>query len=134
VFTVPQEIAAITFQSKPTLYAILFRAFAETLRKLAAILRHLSAESGFVALLHSWGQNRHYHSHIHCIVPGGGLSADQCRRVALRSNFCLPVRILSRLFRRRLLEGLKQAHDLSQLQFFGDIARLADPAAFNRII
>lgn len=105
VFTVPQEIAAITFQNKAALYAILFRAVAETLRKLAADPRHLGAEIGFIAVLHSWGQNLHYHPHIHCIVPGGGLSADQSRWGAFRPNFFLPVRVLSRLFRRLLLEG-----------------------------
>jgi hypothetical protein len=77
VFTVPQEIAAISFQNKAALYAILFQAVARTLRRLAADPRHLGAEIGFIAVLHSWGQNLHYHPHIHCIVPGGGLSADQ---------------------------------------------------------
>ncbi len=134
VFTVPQEIAAITFQNKAALYAILFRAVAETLHKLAADPRHLGAEIGFIAVLHSWGQNLHYHPHIHCIVPGGGLSFDQSRWVACRPNFFLPVRVLSQLFRRLFLEQLRQAYDLGQLQFFGDIAGLADPVAFNRTL
>ncbi|PDT00546.1 IS91 family transposase [Rhizobium chutanense] len=134
VFTVPQEIAAIAFQNKATVYAILFRAVAETLRKLAADPRHLGAEIGFIAVLHSWGQNLHYHPHIHCIVPGGGLSADQSRWVACRQSYFLPVRVLSRLFRRLFLEQLKQAYDLAQLQFFGDIVGLASPVAFNRTL
>lgn len=134
VFTLPQQIAAIAFQNKSTVYTILFRAVAETLRKLAADPRHLGAEIGFIAVLHSWGQNLHYHPHIHCIVPGGGLSADQSRWVACRASFFLPVRVLSRLFRRLFLEELKQAYDLGQLRFFGDIAGLADPAAFNHIV
>jgi hypothetical protein len=134
VFNMPQQIAEIAFQNKEQVYTILFRAVAETLRKLAADPRHLGAEIGFIALLHSWGQNLHYHPHIHCIVPGGGLSVDQSRWVAFRPNFFLPVRVLSRLFRRLFLEGLKQAYDLRQLQFFGDIAGLADPVAFNRTL
>ena len=134
VFTLPQQIAAIAFQNKSTVYTILFRAVAETLRKLAADPRHLGAEIGFIAVLHSWGQNLHYHPHIHCIVPGGGLSADQSRWVACRASFFLPVRVLSRLFRRLFLEELKQAYDLGQLRFFGDIAGLADPAALNHIV
>jgi hypothetical protein len=134
VFTVPQEIAAISFQNKAALYAILFQAVARTLRRLAADPRHLGAEIGFIAVLHSWGQNLHYHPHIHCIVPGGGLSADQSCWIACRPKFFLPVRVLSRLFRRLFLEELKQAYDLGQLQFFGDIAGLADPVAFNRTL
>jgi len=134
VFTVPPAIAAIAFQNKQTVYAILFRAVAETLRRLAADPRHLGAEIGFIAVLHSWGQNLHYHPHIHCIVPGGGLSFDQTRWMACRRNFFLPVRVLSRLFRRLFLEYLKQAHDAGQLQFFGGIASLADPAAFTRMV
>ncbi|MBP2449839.1 hypothetical protein JOH51_007412 [Rhizobium leguminosarum] len=134
VFTLPREIAAIAFQNKNAVYTILFRVVAETLRKLAADPRHLGAEIGFIAVLHSWGQNLHYHPHIHCIVPGGGLSFDQSRWVACRQSFFLPVRVLSRLFRRLFLDELKQAYDLGQLQFFGDIAGLADPLAFNRTI
>ena len=87
---------------------------------LAADPRHLGAETGFIAVLHSWGQNLQYHPHVHCIVPGGGLSADQSRWVAFRPNFFLPVRVLSRLFRRLFLEQLKHAFELGQLQFFGE--------------
>ncbi|WP_117196056.1 IS91 family transposase [Rhizobium terrae] len=134
VFTVPQAIAAIAFQNKQVVYAILFRAVAETLHRLAADPRHLGADIGFIAVLHSWGQNLHYHPHIHCIVPGGGLSFDQTRWVACRRNFFLPVRVLSRLFRRLFLEHLEQAHDEGQLQFFGSIANLANPAAFMCMI
>jgi len=134
VFTLPQQIAAIAFQNKNVVYTIQFRAVAETLRKLAADPRHLGAEIGFIAVLHSWGQNLHYHPHIHCIVPGCGLSFDQSRWVACRQSFFLPVRVLSRLFRRLFLDELKQAYDLGQLQFLGDIAGLADPLAFNRTI
>ena len=134
VFTLPQQIAAIAYQNKTAVYNILFKAVAETLRKLAADPRHLGAEIGFIAVLHSWGQNLHYHPHIHCIVPGGGLSFDRSRWIACRANFFLPVRVLSRLFRRLFLEELKHTYDLDQLRFFGDIADLADPVAFNRTI
>ncbi|WP_412050560.1 IS91 family transposase [Hoeflea sp. Naph1] len=134
VFTMPQQIAAIAFQNKEKVYNILFRAAAETLRRIAADPRHLGAEIGFIAVLHSWGQNLHYHPHLHCIVPGGGLSFDQSRWVACRKSFFLPVRVLSQLFRRLFLEELKQAYDEGQLRFFGDIAGLADPAAFNRTV
>jgi hypothetical protein len=132
VFTLPQQIAAIAFQNKEAVYAILFRAVAETLRKLAADPRHLGAEIDFIAVLHSWGQHLHYHPHIHCIVPGGGLSLDQSRWVACRANFFLPVRVLSRLFRRPFLEQLGKAYDRGQLQFFGDIADLANPVRTRR--
>lgn len=134
VFTVPQAIATIAFQNKRAVYAILFRAVAETLQKLAADPRHLGAEIGFIAVLNSWGKNLHYHPHVHCIAPGGGLSADQSRWVALRPNFFPPVRVLSRLFRRLFLEHLKEAFELDQLQLFGDIAGPAHPAAFNRTL
>ena len=134
VFTVPQVIAAIAFQNKDAVYAILFRAVAETLRRLAADPRHLGAEIGFIAVLHSWGQNLQYHPHVHCIVPGGGLSADKSRWVAFRPNFFMPVRVLSRLFRRLFLEHLTQAFELGQLQFFGDIVDLANPTAFYRTL
>jgi len=90
VFTLPQQIAGIAFQNKKKVYNILFRAVAETLRRIAADPRHLGAEIGFIAVLHSWGQNLHYHPHIHCIVPGGGLSFDQSRWVACRKNFFCP--------------------------------------------
>ncbi len=99
--------------------------------KLAADPRHLGAEIGFIAVLHFWGQNLHYHPHIHCIVPVGGLSLDQSRWVACWQRFFLPVRVMSRLFRRLFLEELKQVHDLGKLRFFGDIAELANPVAFN---
>ena len=134
VFTLPPQMAAIAFQNKDTVYTILFKAVACTLRKIAADPRHLGAEIGFIAVLHSWGQNLHYHPHIHCIVPGGGLSFDQSSWVACRAAYFLPVRVLSRLFRRLFLEELKQARDMGRLQFLGDIAGLADPVTFNRTI
>lgn len=134
VFTLPAEIAAIAFQNKAAVYAILFRTAAETLRTIASDPRHLGAEIGLIAVLHSWGQNLHYHPHIHCIVPGGGLSPDGTRWVSCRPGFFLPVRVLSRLFRRLFLEELRTAFEAGKLSFFGDIAGLTEPAAFTRLV
>ncbi|WP_091911063.1 IS91 family transposase [Mesorhizobium sp. YR577] len=132
VFTLPAQIAAITFQNKAAVYTILFKAVAETLRTIAADSKHLGAEIGLIAVLHSWGQNLHYHPHIHCIVPGGGLSPDGTRWISCRPGFFLPVRVLSRLFRRLFLEELRTAYDAGKLSFFSDLAVLALPAAFKR--
>ena len=106
VFTVPGPVAEIGLQNKATVYAILFRAAAETLRSIAADTRHLGAEIGGVAVLHTWGQTLQHHPHIHCVVPDGGLSADGTRWVACRPGFFLPVCVLSRLFRRLFLDHL----------------------------
>ncbi len=134
VFTLPAPIAAIAFQNKAAVYAILFQTVAETLRTIAADPRHLGAEIGLIAVLHSWGQTLTYHPHIHCIVPGGGLSPDGARWVACKPGFFLAVRVLSRLFRRLFLEQLRAAYDAGKLSFFDDIAALAQPATFARRI
>jgi hypothetical protein len=134
VFTVPAPIAEIAFQNKAVVYNILFKAAAETLRAIAADPRHLGAEIGLVALLHTWGQTLHHHPHVHCVVPGGGPSPDGTRWVCCRPGFFLPVRVLSRLYRRLFLEALQQAFDAGRLGAFGDLARLADPAAFAKLI
>jgi hypothetical protein len=132
VFTLPVPIAAIAFQNKAVVYTILFKAVAETLRTIAADPKHLGAEIGLITVLHSWGQNLHYHPHIHCIVPGGGLSSDATRWISCRPGFFLPVRVLSRLFRRRFLEELRAAYDEGRLGFFGDLAHLTAAMAFSR--
>jgi hypothetical protein len=131
VFTVPAPIATIAFQNKAVVYGILFQAAAETLRIIAADPRHLGAEIGLVAVLHSWGQNLHHHPHVHCIVPGGGPSADGRRWVACRPGFFLPVPVLSRLYRRLFLGLLQEAFDQGRLQFHAELAALAKPAAFT---
>jgi len=131
VFTLPAAAAEIAFQNKAAVYAILFKAAAETLSTIAADQRHLGAEIGFIAVLHTWGQNLQHHPHIHCLVPGGGLSPDSRRWVSCRPGFFLPVRVLSRLFRRLFLEKLRAAFDTGRLAFFGALARLADGAAFT---
>ena len=127
VFTVPAAVAEIAFQNKAVVYAILFRAAAETLCTIAADPRHLGAEIGVVAVLHTWGQNLHHHPHVHCVVPGGGLSLDGTRWIACRPGFFLPVRVLSRLFRRLFLEQLQAAFDAGTLGFYRRPRRLGRP-------
>ena len=134
VFTMPAEIASMAFQNKKIVYTILFRTAAETLRIIAADPKHLGAGIGLIAVLHSWGQTLSDHPHLHCIVPGGGPSPDGTRWIACRPNFFLPVRVLSRLFRRLFLQALLTAFEARQLQFFGDLAELADPKAFTRLL
>src|SRR3954451_13050391 len=134
VFTVPEEIAAIAYQNKEVVYSILFRATAETLRTIAADPKHLGAEIGFFAVLHTWGSNLLHHPHLHCVVPGGGLSPDGARWVSCKPGFFLPVRVLSRLFRGKFLALLKAAYDRGRLSFHGQLADLAEPAEFRRIL
>ncbi|MGA8757068.1 MAG: IS91 family transposase [Stellaceae bacterium] len=132
VFTLPTPASEIAFQNKAAVYAILFKAAAETLSIIAADPRHLGAQIGFVAVLHTWGQNLQHHPHIHCLVPGGGLSSDGTRWVSCRPGFFLSVRVLSRLFRRLFLEKLGAAFEAGKLGFFGALAGLADRAVFGR--
>ena len=130
VFTVPDDIAAIAYQNKVVVYDILFHTTAETLKTIAADPKHLGAEIGFFAVLHSWGQNLMFHPHLHCVVPGGGLSADGQRWVRCRARFFLSVRVLSRLFRRLFLESLEKAFNSGKLQFFAALEFLRDPHGF----
>ena len=132
VFTVPEEIAAIALQNKEAVYSILFRTTAETLKTIAADPKHLGAEIGFFAVLHSWGQNLQFHPHLHCVVPGGGPSLSGDRWVFCRPNFFLPVRVLSSLFRRLFLECLERAFDAGKLQFFSTLEPLQKRSAFTR--
>jgi len=134
VFTLPEEIAAIAYQNKEVVYDILFRATSETLRTIAADPKHLGAEIGFFAVLHSWGQNLIFHPHLHCVVPGGGLSPDGQRWIACRRRFFLPVRVLSCRFRRLFVESLEKAFDAGQLQFFSALEELRDRTAFRRLL
>jgi Putative transposase/Transposase zinc-binding domain len=130
VFTLPAPIAAIAFQNKAVVYAILFKAAAEAMTTLAAKPRRLGAEIGGVAVLHTWGQALTHHPHIHCVVPGGGLSPDGTRWIASRPNFFLAVKPLSRLFRWLFLKRLIAAFNAGALRFFGDLASLAELDAF----
>jgi hypothetical protein len=132
VFTVPQEIAAIAHYNKGPVYDILFRAAAETLQTIAADPKHLGAELGFFAVLHTWGQTLLHHPHLHCVVAGGGLSGDGSHWIACRLNFLLPVRVLARLFRRLFLASLQKAFDANKLIFYGCLEPLRDRRAFLR--
>src|ERR1700680_4175741 len=115
VFTLPQMVAPLALQNQRIVYGMLFRAAAETLLQIAAAPKHLGARIGFVAVLHTWGQNLHHHPHLHCVVPGGGISFDGSRWISCRNNFFLPVRVLSRLFRGKFLAFLRVAHQQGQL-------------------
>jgi hypothetical protein len=130
VFTLPAPIADIAYQNKAEIYAILFRAAAETLITIAADPKHLGARIALTAVLHTWGSALTHHPHIHCIVPGGGLSPDRERWISCRPGFFLPVRVLSRLFRRLFLQTLAAAHEAGRLRFFANHAPLADGRAF----
>jgi hypothetical protein len=132
VFTMPPAAAEIAFQNKAAVYAILFRSAAETLLTLAADPRHLGAQLGVTAVLHTWGQTMIHHPHVHCVVPGGGPSLDGKRWVACRPDFFVHFRVLGRLFRRLFLQNLRRAFDTGNLQFFGNLAALAKPKAFAR--
>jgi len=134
VFTVPQEVAAIAYQNKEVVYNILFQATAQTLRTIGADSKHLGAELGFIAILHTWGQNLLHHPHLHCVVPGGGIAPDGQHWVACRPGFFLPVRVLSRLFRRLFLELLQQAFDGGELHFFNSLAGLQERLAFAKYL
>jgi len=134
VFTVPQEIAAIAYQNKTVAYDILFRATAETLRTIAGDAKHLGAEIGFIAILHTWGQNLLHHPHLHCVVPGGGIAPNGERWISCRPGFFLPVRVLSRLFRRLFIAQLQLAFDHGELQFFNSLEALRNRVAFAKYL
>ena len=132
VFTLPAPIADIAYFNKAVIYALLFDIAAETLLTIGGDPKHLGARLGVTLVLHTWGSALTHHPHVHGIVPGGGLANDGEHWIACRRGFFLPVRVLSRLFRRRFLEALQQAHRDARLQFFGEHAPLADAAAFAR--
>jgi hypothetical protein len=134
VFTLPAAVADIAWQNKEVVYDMLFKAAAETVLTIAADPRHLGARVGITAVLHTWGSAMTHHPHIHMIVPGGGLSADGTRWVASRPDFFLPVRVLSRLFRRLFLTMLATAHAEGRLSFFGAQETLAVPRAFAAFV
>src|SRR5581483_3615054 len=131
VFTLPAAIGAIAYQNKAKVYGLLFAAAAEALSTIAADPKHLGAQIGVTAVLHTWGQNLDHHPHVHCLVPGGGISPDGKRWIACRTGFFLPVRVLSRPFRRLFLEGLEALHRAGQLQFFTDLGILNEATAFG---
>ncbi len=134
VFTLPEPVAAIAYQNKRLLYNLLFSVTSQTLQTIAADPKHLGAQIGFLAILHTWGQNLLYHPHLHCVVPGGGLSSDGSRWVACRRNFLLSVRVLAQLFRRLFLGQLQLAFDAGELNFFAELEPLRSPNAFARYL
>lgn len=134
VFTMPGQLVDLTQQNQRILYDILFAAGAEALMTIAADRKHLGAEIGFLAVLHTWGQNLQAHPHIHCIVPGGGLSPDGQSWVGSRENFFLSVKVLSRLYRGLFVSRLRAAYESGELEFHGQIAELAKPKTFDRLL
>ncbi len=134
VFTLPAALGALAFANKAVVYNLLFKAAAETLTTIAADPKHLGARIGLTAVLHTWGSALTHHPHVHVIAPGGGLSPDGSRWVACKPGFFLPVRVLSRLFRRLFLEGLAALNEAGRLAFFGDLAPLADQRAFDAFL
>jgi hypothetical protein len=131
VFTLPAPIADIAYTNKAAIYGLLFDVAAEVLQTIAADPRHLGARIGATLVLHTWGSALTHHPHVHGIVPGGGLSANGQQWAACRPGFFLPVRVLSRLFRRRFLEELQRLHDAGKLRFFGEHEGLSDAHAFS---
>jgi hypothetical protein len=134
VFTVPHELAPLAAAHPAVFYNLLFRAVRETLLQVAATPRHLGAQIGGLMVLHTWGQTLELHPHVHVIVPGGGLSPDGQRWVSCKPGFFLPVRVLSRLLRGKLLAFLKQEHDRGELSWTGGLSPLADPRQFARFL
>lgn len=134
VFTLPDELAPLALQNKRLLYGLLFRAAAETLQTIASDPKHLGAEIGFIAVLHTWGQRLDHHPHVHCLVPGGGLSADRSRWIPARATFFLPVKVLSKRFRNTFLRYLQDAYHNGKLKFHGRLAHLRRPHQCKRFI
>ena len=134
VFTLPEQIAAIAYQNKTLLYDCSSAPAPRRLRTIAADPEHLGAEIGFIAILHTWGQTLLHHPHVHCVVPGGGLAPDRSRWIACRAGFFLPVRVLSRLFRRLFLEALHRAFSAGELNFYSQLEPLRDAKAFGKYL
>jgi len=134
VFTLPKVLNQIALQNKKEVYNILFKAASKTLLTIAGDSKHLGVQTGFMAVLHTWGQTLLHHPHLHCIIPGGGLSQDEREWIRSRRKFFLPVRVLSRLFRRLFLEHLIRSFHQNRLAFYGDLHRLSDPADFSKLI
>jgi hypothetical protein len=134
VFTLPAPVVDIAYQNKAVIYDLLFKAAADTTLTIAADPKHLGARIGITAVLHTWGSAMTHHPHLHMIVPGGGLSLDGKKWLACRPDFFLPVRVLSRLFRRLFLKMLADAYAAGRLAFFGDHAALVNAAAFAALL
>jgi Transposase zinc-binding domain/Putative transposase len=131
VFTLPEQLSPLALQNKRIIYNLLFKAGSETLLEIAADPQHLGAKIGFFAVLHTWGQTLQAHPHLHCVVPGGGLSADHSQWIACRPGFFLPVKVLSRLFRGKFVAFLREARKQDQLTYAGQLSALAEEEEFN---
>jgi len=134
VFTLPDDLAPIGLQNPRVVYKLLFQAAAQTMLHLAADPKHLGADLGFLAVLHTWGQNLHLHPHLHCVVPGGGIAADSSRWLSCRPGFFLPVRVLSRLFRGKFLAFFDEAFQGNELRFHGQLHELVEAKAFQDLL
>ena len=134
VFTLPHQIGPIALQNKRAIYGMLFSAAAETLSTIAKDPKHLGAQIGFLAVLHTWGQNLFHHPHVHCVVPGGGISPDGSHWISCRKGFFLPVRVLSRLFRTRFLKRLAKAYDHGELRFSASLLEFQNPDAWKKFV
>jgi len=134
VFTIPAELRPLALRNQDVVYGILFRAASESLKQIAADPEHLGAQIGFIAMLHTWSRTLMDHPHLHCLVTGGGLSADGRKWICGRKGFFVPVRVVSALYRGKFLYYLKQAYATGDLNFAGEIAELEDPTAFRRLL
>ena len=134
VFTLPEALGPIALQNKREIYGTLFQAAAETLSTIARDPKHLGAETGFLMVLHTWGQSLHHHPHVHVVVPGGGISLDRTRWISSRRDFFVSVRVLSRLFRGKFLASLERLRKKGSLVLAGDVALLADPAKWEAFV
>jgi hypothetical protein len=134
VFTIPEQLGPLALQNKRLIYGLLFRAASQTLLEIAADQKHLGAVIGFLAVLHTWGQALQHHPHLHCVIPGGGLSADHSRWVSCRKGFFLPVKVLSRLFRGKFVAYLRDANEQGRLAFHGRLEHLAKSDQFARLL
>jgi predicted RNA-binding Zn-ribbon protein involved in translation (DUF1610 family) len=134
VFTIPHDLSALALQNKRPVYDLLFHAAAETLLETAADAKHLGARIGFLAVLHTWGQNLQHHPHVHCVVPAGGLAPDHARWIRAPTSFFLPVRVLSKVFRGKFVEGLKRLYRLHKLNFHGALRSFSESKQFRRFL
>jgi hypothetical protein len=134
VFTIPDKLNPILLRNKRLVYDILFKAASQTLLQIAADEKHLGAQPGFTAILHTWGQNLLFHPHLHCVVTGGGLVPDGEEWVPSKDKFFLPVRVLSKLFRGKFLHMLKAAYENGDLELAGSTVHLKKPKAWQKLI
>jgi len=134
VFTIPQILAPLALQNQALVYGLLFRAVSETLLQIAADPKHLGAEIGFLAVLHTWGQTLQHHPHVHCLIPGGGLCPDRAEWIRCSPKFFLPVRVLSRVFRGKLLGWLQRAFRQGRLTLAAKLAHLVSPQRFAALL